>query len=243
MLPLYTRRLSEPHHHLLPSDPMNRPEPIRTKRQFVKAYQANRFGNRAPTWDSLYDFRREDYRGLVHIRNRVAGGPTYYDLPPEDVRRMWYKLLDKGVQGDSLYLSGMAPHIPHSTIQGEVRTSERHLDLTYTWVKKPMRDALREKTLYASGILANSLLRNAMDPSSYDWVQELLDLYPEHVIEFSCFSVYWGTIPNRNCVIWEVRQEAQGYSNYERITPYVRSNHGDTRRAAGRDKYVRSGVS
>mgnify|MGYP005832425367 CR=1 FL=1 len=143
---------------------MNLPEPIRTKRQFVKAYQANRFGNRAPTWNSLYDFRREDYRGLVHIRNRVAGGPTYYDLPPEDVSRKWFELLDRGVQGDSLYLSGMAP-TPCTTLQGEVRLSERHLDLTYTRVTKPMRDALRDSTLYASGILANSLLRSAMDLS------------------------------------------------------------------------------
>lgn len=98
----------------------------------------------------------------------------------------------------------MAPH-DKQTLQGEVQLSERWLDLRYTFVKKPMRESLAEQELYASGLKAIWLLKTYFDPASYDWLQHLFDAYPGHVIEFSCFSVNWGTIPNRNTVVWECR--------------------------------------
>jgi len=35
---------------------------------------------------------------------------------------------------------------------------------------------------------------------------ELLDLYPDHVIEFSAAEVFVGDRPGRNAVVWEVRK-------------------------------------
>lgn len=190
--------------------------PVKTKRDFVRRYQQGEFGNRAPTWDSLSEYRASKYRGLVHLRNRVAGGPTWYNVPWDEVEITWYIATCKvnggrpAVLEKDLYISGMAPH-DRGTIQGEVMLSPirlgmgPHYELTYCSAKKPMREALAEETRYSTGLRAASLLRTYMDPSSYDWVQYLLETYPNHIVEFSCFSVPWGTIPNRNTVIWEVR--------------------------------------
>ena len=177
--------------------------PVQTKVDFVRRYQAGEFGNRAPTWDTYEEFKESGYKGLVHIRNRVAGGPTWYDVPWDEV---WYKFCECccQVDGSSLYFSGMAPTATTS-LQGEVRQSERYLDLYYSTVPKPMRASLLEGGRQVYGILALSLLRTHMDASSFDWTQELLERYPGHVIEFSCYGVNWGTIPNRNTILWEVR--------------------------------------
>lgn len=90
-------------------------------------------------------------------------------------------------------------------LQGEVFRDTFGLRLYYSTVKKPMRDALRKYSADVSGIMAVSLLRWAMDPSSYDWFQELLDLYPNHVVEFSSYAKCWGTVANCNTIIWECR--------------------------------------
>jgi len=181
------------------------PPPIRTKRQFVREYQKGTFGNRAPTWNTLAEFQASGYRGLVHIRNRVAGGPTWYDIPAQEVAQTWTDLVRKGIKADSLYLSGMAPH-HKGTIQGEIRRDELWLTLTYCSAKLPMRESMANGASTAHGLAATMMLRHYMDPASFDWVMDLLDMYPDHVIEFSCFSIPWGTIPNRNTVVWEVRQ-------------------------------------
>lgn len=177
------------------------------KSLFVDGYQANRFGNRAPTWNTLHDYVYDptQYTGLVHIRNRVAGGPTWYDVPADKVIRVASDIQLQGlISYSDMYFSGMAP-TERTTFQGEVRRSERGLDLTYSTVAKPMRQSLLEGSKSACGLIAQELLRYYMDPSSYDWLGDLLDLYDGSVVEFSCYSCNWGTIPNRNVVVWEVR--------------------------------------
>lgn len=176
------------------------------KQRFVDSYQANEFGNRAPTWDKFEDFLRSGYAGLVHIRNRVAGGPTWYDVPAREVPQRLANIVEHGLASyNSVYFSGMAP-TDRTLLQGEVRRSENHLDLFYSVVKKPMRLALAKGGRQQSGIIAVLLLKEVMDPPSYDWLQILLDRYPDHVIEFSTYAVPWGTIPGRNTVFWEVRK-------------------------------------
>lgn len=177
-------------------------EPILSKQQFVREYQKGTFGNRAPTWQSLFEFLASDYNGLVHIRNRVAGGPTWYDVKAEDVENVCKTLqLDL----NSYYFSGMAP-TEKTLIQGEVMQSDKGLYFYYSRIKKPMRDSLKEGGKEAFGLVARSLLFCAMDPVSWDWLNVLLERYTNHVIEVSVYDCWWGTIPNRNCIVWEVRK-------------------------------------
>lgn len=183
------------------------PKPVLTKKDFVRRYQRGEFGNRAPTWGTLqhweFDRPHRIRSVLYHVRNMRAGGPTWYNLPFNQVSSV---ALQAQNQGERIYISGMAPH-DRGTFQGEIQQSIGHLDLTYTSARLPMRDAFREYgTNTYSGLLAIQRLRNWMDAASYDWVCELLARYPDHVIEFSCFEIPWGTIPNRNTVIWEVRK-------------------------------------
>jgi hypothetical protein len=95
------------------------PPPILSKRQFVREYKRGTFGNAAPTWNTLEEFLAAEYRGRVHIRNRVASGPTWYNIDSLNVASVWNQIERGGLATDSLYLSGMAPH-DHGTIQGEV---------------------------------------------------------------------------------------------------------------------------
>lgn len=180
--------------------------PVLTKRDFVERYQsgAGEFGNRAPTWNTYEEFKASGYKGLVHLRNRIAGGPTWYNIPADEV---WFKFCEvcTVMSGRDIYFSGMAPH-DRNLLQGEVCQSTEHLSLTYSTVPNlPMRDALTRKLQTAEGIRAVLLLRTNLCPNSYEWLQQLLDLYPDHVIEFSAFSCEWGTIPGFNTVFWEVR--------------------------------------
>ena len=178
--------------------------PVTTKRQFVRMYNAGLFGNRAPTWSTLAEFQASDYKGLIHIRNRVAGAQTWYNIKSHNVTRKWVEIVNKGTPANDLYLSSMAPH--HlGLVQGEVQQSTRHLDLTYCSAQLPMREALAKETKTANGVVASQILSHYMDPCSYDWLQVLLTRYPGHVIEFSIFDCFWGTVPRRNTVWWEVR--------------------------------------
>jgi hypothetical protein len=182
-------------------------KPVLTKADFVVRYAANEFGNHSPTWDTVADWRAErgyPYTGLYHIRNRVAGGPTYYNVPGVMLYRVWQEVLDTGVAPETLYISEMCP-TQHTEIQGEVMRWTNGLYLLYSRVKRPMREALVLKSEIAQGIIALELLRFFMCPNSLEWLWHLLDNYKDHVVEFTTFDCNWGTLPNYNTVYWEVR--------------------------------------
>lgn len=185
--------------------------PVKTKADFVRRYLAGEFGNRAPSWETVEDYLRDDYVGPVHLRNRVAGGPTFYDVPNQGaIRQVHTQALMAGAEPGSFYVSAMAP-TEKTAIQGEVMQSEPDgersgLELYYTRVKKPMREALREEADRVWGVTSSGLLRAYMDVNSYEWLQTLIDRYPGHVIEFSTYWTKWGSLfPHYNTVFWEVR--------------------------------------
>ena len=181
--------------------------PVLTKADFVRRYIRGEFGNRAPTWDTLEEFALSGYHGLVHIRNRVVGGPTWYNVPHDCVATVFHdQVVGCDRRRDDFYFSGMAPH-DKNLLQGEVqRRGDLGLALTYTTAPGlAMRDALAQCTQHARGLRAIMLLRANLCPTSYDWMQHLLGAYDGHVIEFSAFSTNWGTLPHHNTVFWEVR--------------------------------------
>lgn len=180
------------------------PKPVLTKADFVVRYKNGEFGNASPTWDTFEEYMDSGYRGLVHYRNRVAGGKTWYNIPYETCFADWIKACLE-VPRCQLYISAMAP-TDKTLIQGEVMRGVWGLDLTYTFVKKPMRDAFAEQTLHANKLQAIVILRQSMDNNSFEWLQYLLDNYEDHVIEFSVYDVEWGTVEGYNTVFWECRK-------------------------------------
>lgn len=180
-------------------------KPVLSKRDFVARYALGEFGNSSPTWNTFDALKQNCHSkdGLYHIRNRIAGAVTWYDVPYAELEQAWNQAVALYGRGN-LYISEMCP-TEKTTFQGEVRQSENHYDLTYTTIALPMRQALAVCTNYADGIMASLLLQHFMCPKSHDWLQILLDRYPGHVVEFTCFSIQWGTLPGFNTVIWEVR--------------------------------------
>lgn len=187
--------------------------PVLSKADFVRRFHASEFGNRTRTWDTPGEFiawgcrtipdeisSSRDFPARFHLRNRVAGGETFYNLYWSECVAKWIDRPDKG----TWYVGEMIDH-SYQTIQGEVYRSPRGLELYYTRVQKPMRTALAEASTQVSGIIASLLLRYHLCPRSHDWLMELLDRYPDHVIEFSAFDKDVGMIPGLNAIIWEVR--------------------------------------
>ncbi len=184
---------------------MNQPKPVLNKQNFVQRYQAGEFGNRCPSWLTLEEFLASGYQEPVHVRNRIAGGMGWYDVPIDQLKEVWAKAAKKYGE-HNLYLGAMGPADKTRIFQGEVAYGCWLYDLTYTTVSLPTRKALARKTEYAQGIIASYLLRYFLCPNSFSWLTTLLNRYPDHVIEFSTYSVEWGTIPGFNTLFWEVRK-------------------------------------
>jgi len=184
--------------------------PVLSKHDFVVRYELGEFGNHSPTWNNLEEMA-EDYiletspeGQLFHVRNRIASGETWYNIPVELLADVWYNAASRTGE-ENFYISAMAP-TEKTLFQGEVVQGAHSLDLTYTTIAKPMRDALKEEAIRAEGIIASSLLKYYLCPKSLDWLNVLIERYPGHAIEFSTYSVEWGTLPGFNTVIWEVRK-------------------------------------
>ena len=199
-------------------------KPVKTKADFVRRYSAGEFGNASKSWPSLDAMEQEGVlefaskRSLYHVRNRIAGGPTWYNVPPEELADRWYKAVELNGGSNTLYVSEMAPH-DRGVLQGEVRRTENYLELRYNTRKLPMRDGFAEEDLTSIGASAVVRLKEAMDGNSWDWLQYLLDYYPNHVVEFSTFGLPWGTLaPRFNTVFWEVRMDRSVGSNLSQFT-------------------------
>lgn len=174
-------------------------QPVLSKRDFSTRYRRGEFGNSSPTWETPSELAASGYFGLAHLRNRVVGGATYYNLTAEEALDRWLKEQDR----TAWYVSAMAPAC--YTLNAEVLQTERHLDVHYSLVNAPMRQALASEPRWVDGIMAVLLLRKYLCPNSLEWLYELLERYPGHVVELSSFTREWGTIPGYNTVYWEVR--------------------------------------
>lgn len=181
-------------------------EPILSKRQFVAEYEKGTFGNRAPTWNTINEWITGSigYQ-LFHIRNRVAGGETWYDIPLNKVLPVLASIITSGKYKESdLYFSAMAP-TEKTIFQGEVFRSYRHLSLFYSCLPLTMREGLAKDGKQVYGLEAEMLIKHYLDQRSYEHLMWLLDTYDDHVVELSTYSVNWGTVSGMNTIYWEIR--------------------------------------
>ena len=181
-------------------------KPVRNKADFYRRFYAGEFGNHGPMWDSLEGWEREhDPNGLYAIRTLSVGGRCDYNIKPQDIPSRTHALHLDGWR--HLNWSQMIPDIAIRT-QGEFTRSAQTgiLELNYSSLRVPMRQALRERSRAVRGAEATAILRNSMNGASYDWSAYLLDAYPDHVIEYSALEFNWGSVRGQNTLIWEVRQ-------------------------------------
>lgn len=187
--------------------------PVLNKADFFRRFYANEFGNRGPIWfKEQYDQWHITYLGATPtpdtttfmIREtsaKAGGGIMLAWLKAYEVQSEWILRSAKA----ELSISLMAPH-HHQTINGEVMRDHRGLCLYYSEVKEAMRPSLLKGGKQVFRLQAGMVLRQHLTPHDREWLMHLLNLYPDHVIEFTAFNRCWGTVPSSKCVIWEVRK-------------------------------------
>jgi len=180
-------------------------ERIDSKGEYYLLYEAGFLGNKPKTWNSIDEIIRDEWEGKVCIRGKNKFGfKTKYNQTIKQVQQYLNQLQRKKINLNSITFNQSLPD-NYLTIQGEVMRTEKHFYVIYSTIKKPMKIALAEKESYLEGRNALSLMKRTFDPATYDDINELFDLFPESIIEFSSYSINVGELPHRNTIIWEVR--------------------------------------
>jgi len=174
---------------------------IRNKAQMYDMLRAGKLGNTLRTWDTETEYRSSGFRGRTSLRCQKPGvtfrhGMTYEEALCEG------RVCFEGCQpGDFIYCEA-APDW-ECTFQGEVQRGLYGLDLFWSTRKTNHRIAMRSAK-QVHGVTAMALLRHYLDPQDLDDLMCLIDLYEDHVIEFSVFRTALGKL-NRTMCVWECR--------------------------------------
>lgn len=179
---------------------------IASKKEMYAIYERGGFGNRLLTWPNVDAYLQSDYSGLVVLRYKGAGGGAWceYGVHRDDVEATVSRWISEGARRDLVTVNELAED-DLIILQGEVMQSPHHLSLRYSRLPMPMRKALAKEQYHVDGLSAALLLKSTMDPSSWDELNDLLDMYSGAVVEFSVWGKDIGDAPRRNTVFWEVR--------------------------------------
>jgi hypothetical protein len=176
---------------------------IISKTQFFMLWEKGMLGNRTNLWrDPVAAF----HSGAPEIGFREmgkSGGGAWEKVPRGLVMSTAQRWTDAG---RSFIMDDGCPDWCR-TLQGEVcRTVGGLYGYLDTSSNLPMRPAMAGGFMrHCSGATTLALIQRFMDPQSQDDLWALLDLYPDAVVEFSCFGVDVGVLPNRNTLMWETR--------------------------------------
>jgi hypothetical protein len=190
---------------------------IQSKRKFYELWEAGVLGNRTKIFHTLEEafadgapkigFREIGKTGggawiLITMKDTdVHGDRALFEHRVKIVFDNWKML------GRTFIMDNAVPN-DKSTMQGEICRTYRGLEsfLAVGRGLPPMRITMAQGLHQARGGAAtNVLLDRYMDASSRDDLRDLLDLYPDSAIEFTCFSVNVGNLRARNTIFWEVR--------------------------------------
>jgi hypothetical protein len=182
-----------------------KPPSVKTKKEHYALFEKGFFGNKARTWESYDEIKKSGYKGAVSIRTREKlGWKTKYQIPLIKIPEVLKELKQKKISEDQVIYNEYPPD-DRLLFQGEIMRKEKGLYFYYTTIKKPMKKALLEQQKTITGIKALLMLKQNLTPSSYDDLMELLELFPDDIIEFSTYEICFGDLPFRNTIIWEVR--------------------------------------
>lgn len=182
--------------------------PVLTKADMYRRIVAGEFGNTPPRW---FDYERWCAEGRSRYRlwgvqhSSVAGFPgTRLDVLGDEVSG----LLGAGGFGRDYVISPMVHQVGRVQWEGDVYDHpERGLICCGNACPKPgsWRTHMKAPKLW-EGSGARALLRTVLNPNSLDDLLQLVESFPDHVVELSALDVRFGTVPHRNAVVWEVRK-------------------------------------
>jgi hypothetical protein len=198
---------------------------ITSKQQFFSLWEAGVLGNRTRLWrDPLdaFEWGRNNSNFRAYENGCWSQHPDLPEIGFREIRKSgtagagawekvpWHRALETAERwraaGRNFVMDDGAPD-DKRTLQGEVCRTHRGLE-SYLEVGGglPMRPAMAAGLMKHRGYVETKvLLDRYMDPSSRDDLDMMLDLYSDHTIEFSCFSVDVGIFPGRNVIFWETR--------------------------------------
>lgn len=177
--------------------------PITEKKQMYELLQAGMLGNRVPIWFDLQQWRQDtdDGKGelwALRSMRKSDKAKLRLGLAPSEVIPTANQLFPAG--GFNV-----------SPVYNEFMTARIDVALTEAdpaglYVYWTQDKTLRNGWQHSHGVTARMLLRQHLWPSDLDCLDELLELYPDHVVELSAFERAVGVVPCRNTVTWEVRR-------------------------------------
>ena len=169
-------------------------------------YNAGAFGNKFKTWANLDEFRASGYSGRITLRYKGADAARWCKpfVATGEIDAIVDRWVSEGADRSRVTV-GMVDDLNMITLQGEVQRGLFGYDLRYSFEFLPMRDALAKSQFHASGLKALAILRHYLDPSSFADLEAIFEKWPDSVAEFTTYRVNVGEIPNRNTVVWEVR--------------------------------------
>ena len=183
------------------------PASIKNKYECHTLLNSGLFGNKVDTASSYEEILEKEWKGTVSIRSRgkrIDRNLVLYNVPIEKIPTELEKLKILGIDIDKISFSSTPPD-DKLKFQGEIMNSAQGLHLLYSTVKKPMNLALKDEEKIISGLSAINFLKENFSCASMEDLRELLRIFPNDVIEFSCYSIELGNIDNRNVIVWEVR--------------------------------------
>jgi len=181
---------------------------VLTKQQNFELWQSGAFGNKLRQWRTIDEWKRSRFGGRVVLRylGSAGGGFCKYNLRPDEVGPTTEDWIKSGAELPKIMVNEAAPDRA-VILQGELwNGGDRWNYFLYSTVRAHMRPALERESKVVEGLATNMLLRSAMAPSSYSDLEVLREMYPDHVIELSIYSINVGDIPGRNTLVWEVRR-------------------------------------
>lgn len=183
-------------------------DPVLTKADMYRRMALGEFGNTNPAYYDMDAWRGSDlfHRfALWGVRHTTIAGFAGTRL---NVHRRDVDALVRGAfSGRDFNISPMIFQAGQVVWEGDVFrgpdglvcSGNRHPEHG-TWRTHMLRPALWERSA------AQSLLWTVLNENSYDDLMNLLDTYADHVIEFSALNTCFGTMENRNAILWEVRR-------------------------------------
>jgi hypothetical protein len=185
--------------------------PIASKAQMYELLAGGAFGNTIPQFFSVEQWLASPDSKVYKtwgVRTLTPGGPCRLFCPVAEVRATAESYI---ARGEKINISCMIDAVCEVTLWGEVYDDPNDSGLKVYGIEYPpkggsWRDLMPTKGRTWEGLAARGILQKHMSPSSLADLWAIFDLWPEHVVEFSAVDRNFGTIPGRNCVVWEVRK-------------------------------------
>ena len=179
---------------------------IRTKRQYYDLARRGLAGNAPQTWDTVGEFLQQSSDEIVGLRMLKPGSKKFRAFIPRNKIAATVKQLGLST-GEYILSKTIGPE--EVRMAGELSWANGRWVFYHSFVKLPMRKALRQGGQHVYGWAVWDLLQQYGTLADIDNLCDLFDEYTHlnnhPVIELTATQSDCGIFPHRKFLIWEVR--------------------------------------